>query len=922
VRLHELSKEMDVDSKELLALAKKLGLAVKSHSSNLESGQVGILKRAWPFRELDDEEEILEKVIAGAANEKEVEKKQTEERHKQEAVRAAQGRHEREAAAKAKAEAEAAEAAAEQDADAYVSADDEGEPAPDAGEGVEETEPTVVEESVSSASASAAVLEPEPAPPASAPGAAPAAPTAAGTAPAAESKAAAPAGTSTPGAPGAPAAPVRRGAKILGRIELNKADVVKAEATHAELERVLAPTTPTGRKTKAELEREQELAAQRKKQKQAQQGAKNVKWQAEVEEFAPVSEAQVAKPKFWERGPTRRQQRTKMKRPAAAAKPADARKVSVQLPTSVKELSALLGIRAAEIVSKLLTAKEMTVGLNQPLDEETVLTIAVEFNRDVEIVRETSEESVFLAKEQKKHDATHGPKKEGEPRPPVVVVMGHVDHGKTSLLDAIRKTKVVDTEHGGITQHMRAYQVTSPKGGKITFLDTPGHRAFTEMRSRGANVTDIVVLVVAADDGVMPQTVESVEHARAANPDMPIVVALNKIDKGASNALRVKQQIMGMNLLPEEFGGKVGVVETSATTGKGIDALLDRIELEAEVHDLRAEKKGRAEGIVLESSKEEGKGIVATVLVRKGTLKVRDPFLSGKTWGRVRQLEDDTGAKIEEAPPSMPVRVYGFKGEVPEAGDAFLVVDDEKGGEQVAMERLRAERTGQTVERPKVTLENLFATLGAVKAEEIPLIVKADMQGRLEVLKSELESLKHAEVKVRVLRAAVGGITEEDVMLASTSGAMVFGFGVMPDTKARKLQDQLGVEVRTYFIIYELIDDLKKAMAGLLKPEEKEKVLGHVEVRETFKVSKMGTIAGCFVTDGLIRRNDKVRVIRDGKVVYTTGLESLRRFKDDVREVKEGFECGIKLTNFDDVKKGDTIEVFEIVKHERELTLG
>jgi len=288
----------------------------------------------------------------------------------------------------------------------------------------------------------------------------------------------------------------------------------------------------------------------------------------------------------------------------------------------------------------------------------------------------------------------------------------------------------------------------------------------------------------------------------------------------------------------------------------------------------------------------------------------------------VRMLEDDTGQKIDEAPPSMPVRVYGFKGEVPEAGDTFLAVEDEKGAEQVAMERIHANRAGLTVERPKVTLENLFATLGAVKVEEIPLIIKADMQGRLEVLKSELESLKHAEVKVRVLRAAVGGITEEDVMLASTSGAMVFGFGVVPDTKARRMQDQLGVEVRTYYIIYELIDDLKKAMAGLLKPEEKEKILGHVEVRETFKVSKTGTIAGCFVTDGLIRRNDKVRVLRDGKVVYTTGLESLRRFKDDVREVKEGFECGIKLANFDDVKKGDTIEVFEIVKHERELTLG
>ncbi len=904
MRLHELAKELNVDSKDLLALAKKLGLEVKSHSSNLEAGQTGILKAAWKYRDLADDEEILERVIAEATSQKEAEKKASDERHKQDVVKIVHDRHEREAKAKAEAEAAAA-AEAEEPVEAYVSPDEEGA----APEEVDSAEPEVVE------SEAASGVDGGSAAPQVAGAQTPGEAAAHGTAPPAESK-----GAPAPGA--APATPARRGAKILGRIELNKADVAKSEATHAELERTLTPTTAAGRKTKAELDREQELAAQRKKQKQQQQGSKNVKWQAEVEDFTPVSEAQVAKPKFWERGPTRRQQRTKSKRPLAAVKAPDVRKVAVELPTSVKALSALLGIRAAEIVSKLLTVKELAVGLDQPLDEETVLTIAVEFNREVEVVHERSEETRYLEQEQKKADLTAGPKKEGDPRPPVVVVMGHVDHGKTSLLDAIRKTKVVDTEHGGITQHMRAYQVTSPKGGKITFLDTPGHRAFTEMRSRGANVTDIVVLVVAADDGVMPQTVESVEHARAANAEMPIVIALNKIDKRDANALRAKQQIMALNLLPEEFGGKIGVVETSATTGKGIEALLERIELEAEVHDLRAEKKGRAQGVVLEASKEEGKGVVATVLVRQGTLKVRDPFLCGKTWGKVRMLEDDTGAKIDGAVPSMPVRVFGFKGEVPEAGDDFLAVEDDKGAEQVAMERIRAERSGQTVERPKVTLENLFQTLGAVKAEEIPLVVKADMQGRLEVLKTELESLKHDEVKVRVLRAAVGGITEEDVILAGTSGAMIFGFGVTADAKARKLQEQLGVEVRTYFIIYELIDDLKKAMTGMLKPEEKEKILGHVTVRETFKVSKIGTVAGCFVTDGVVRRSDKVRIVRDGKVIYTTGLDSLRRFKDDVREVKEGFECGMKLVNFDDVKVGDTIEVFEIVKHERELTLG
>jgi translation initiation factor IF-2 len=752
---------------------------------------------------------------------------------------------------------------------------------------------------------------------------------AAGSAPVAEAgPKAQPAESSAPGAAAEPAktAPARRGAKILGRIELNKADVAKSEATHAELERTLGPTPSTvpGRR-RVETAEESAAAAAKRRQKAHNQ---NVKWQADVEDFAPVSEAQVAKPKFWERGPTRRQQRSRPRRTAAAAAAAartqPAQKVTVRLPTSVKELSALLGIRAAEIISRLLTVRSVAVGVHQALDDEMVLTIATEFEREIEILAEQTAETAFQesrSEAQEKSDSAAAGKS-GVPRPPVVTVMGHVDHGKTSLLDSIRKTRVVDSEHGGITQHIRAYQVATAKGGRVTFLDTPGHRAFTEMRRRGADVTDVVVLVVAADDGVMPQTIESLQHARAANPDMPIVVALNKVDKRDANPLRVKQQLMAQDLLPEEFGGKVGVIECSATTGKGIDELIERVALEAEIHDLRSEPSLRGEGVVIEATKEEGKGVVATVLVRQGTLRVRDPFLCGSTWGRVRLMEDDAGTRIQEAPPSSPVRVYGFKGEVPEAGEKFVAVEDEKQAEKVASERDHAVRTGQTVERPKVTLENLFATLGTKEIEEIPVIVKADVQGSIEVLKSEFEELKHAEVKIRLLRAAVGGITEEDVMLAGTSNALIFGFHVTADAKARKLQEQLGVEIRTYFVIYELIDDLKKAMAGLLKPEESERIVGHVAVRETFKVSRLGTIAGCFVTDGLIRRNDKVRVLRDGKVVYSTGLDSLRRFKDDVREVKEGFECGIKLAKFDDVKVGDTIEAYEIVQTERELMLG
>jgi translation initiation factor IF-2 len=910
LRLHELAKSMEAESKELLALAKKLGLPVKSPSSNLEPGEVGILKAAYKYRDLN-EDEILEK-LEQAENQKEAEKKTNEAASKIQAEKLAHERAAREAQAKIDAEEAASaadgtdEEAPPDEGEAVEEGDEvgveEGAPAEEqpAGEGVEETAATAGAPAIDGAT----VVEPME--------------TGAPVARAGPGAGAPPAPAAPAGSP-AVAGPARRGAKILGRIELNKADVAKSEATHAALEKELTPGTAAGRRRGEVVDKEAEAQAQARKRAKA--AAKPVKWQAEVEEFAPVSENQVAKPRFWERGPARRQTRTKLKRAPGAPVLQQTKTVRVQLPTSVKELSPLLGLRAGELISKLLTLKGTAIGISQPLDAETVGLIALEFKREIEIATEETAETKLLQKEKTTAEKTV-PKKEGDPRPPVVVIMGHVDHGKTSLLDYIRKTKVVDTEHGGITQHMRAYQVTTPKGGRITFLDTPGHRAFTEMRSRGANVTDIVVLVVAADDGVMPQTVESVEHARAANPDMPIVVALNKIDKRDANPLRAKQQLMGLNLLPEEFGGKVGVVECSATTGKGIDDLLDRIELEAEVHDLRAEKKGRAQAFVIEATKEEGKGVVATVLVRSGTLRMREAFLCGRTWGRVRMMEDDVGKRVEEAPPSMPVRLYGFKGDVPEAGDALMVVADEKEAEHVAGERTHAVRAGQVVERPKVTLENLFATLGQQKAKEIPVIIKGDVSGSIEVLKRELDELKHVEVNVKVLRAAVGAITEEDIMLASTSNALVFGFHVVPDAKSRRLAEQLNVEVKTYYVIYELLDDLKKSMAGMLKPEESEKILGHVEVRETFKVSKVGTIAGCFVTDGVVKRSDKVRVLRDGKVIYSTGIETLRRFKDDVKEVKEGFECGLKLANFDDVKKGDTLEAFEIVQKERELKLA
>jgi len=428
--------------------------------------------------------------------------------------------------------------------------------------------------------------------------------------------------------------------------------------------------------------------------------------------------------------------------------------------------------------------------------------------------------------------------------------------------------------------------------------------------------------VVAADDGVMPQTEEAFHHARAAGDEMPIVIALNKIDKAESDPLKVKQQLMALDLLPEEFGGQVAVVETSATTGQGIDELLERLALEAEIRELRGDNKKKARAYVLEASKQEGKGVVATVLVRDGTLKVRDPFLCGTTWGRVRMMEDYEGKRIKEAGPSTPVRVYGFKGEIPAAGELFLTVDNEKGAEKVVQERLRALVDGEAEERQTVTLDNLFESLEAGKVHEIKVVLKADVQGSMEVLKRELAGLKHEEVEVKVLRSGVGAITEDDVILASTSEAVIIGFHVTADGKARREADRIGTEIRNYEVIYEILDDLKKAMAGTLKPDESESIVGHAEIRDTFKVSRLGTIAGCYVTDGVIRRTDQVRVVRDGKVIYTSTLDSLKRFKEDAKEVKENFECGLKVVGFDDVKVGDTIEAFEIIYQERELSLS
>jgi translation initiation factor IF-2 len=530
---------------------------------------------------------------------------------------------------------------------------------------------------------------------------------------------------------------------------------------------------------------------------------------------------------------------------------------------------------------------------------------------EVDAMVATAEEIIDFEREESVEEL--GPQR---PRPPVVTVMGHVDHGKTSLLDAIRSTRVAEGEAGGITQHIGASKIESDDGRTVVFVDTPGHEAFTQMRARGAQVTDIVVLVVAADDGVMPQTREAINHARAGN--VPLIVAVNKIDKANANPDRVLQQLAEQEVLVESWGGDVPQVMVSAKTGVGISDLLDMILLVAELKELTASEEGLARGVVLEARKEKGRGIVATVLVQQGTLHVGDYFFCGSTWGRVRALADDTGERVDEAGPSSPVEVMGFE-DVPAAGDILQGTEDEDKASEVASYRSQREKEEGLVSTRKATLENLFESMEESETKELNIVIKADVQGSVEVLRETLQSLGTEKVTINVLHGSVGAITTNDVMLASASNAIIIGFAVRPERTARELADTEQVDVRLYTVIYDLVDDVKKAMVGLLEPIFREEELGHAEVREVFRVPKIGAIAGSHVTDGVITRNAKARLVRDHVVVYEGEVASLRRFKDDASEVRQGFDCGIGLARFQDIKVGDVIEAFEMVEVTPEL---
>jgi len=596
----------------------------------------------------------------------------------------------------------------------------------------------------------------------------------------------------------------------------------------------------------------------------------------------------------------------------AALAPARKAHAQIEPPVSVRNLSEAIGVRANDLIKRMMNSMNQMVSINATLDDESAMMLALEFGVELEIVHERTAEDDML--ESMGPDDT--PDEDLVPRPPVITILGHVDHGKTSLLDKIRKANVVDSESGGITQHIGAYTVEHD-GHTITFVDTPGHEAFTAMRARGANVTDIVVLVVAADDGVMPQTQEAIAHAKAAN--VPIVVALNKIDLPNVNLNKIYGELSQQELAPEEYGGDTPVIKTSALSGLGIPELLEMLQIVAELKtDLRCNPKRPAKGTCLEASISEGRGVVATVLVQDGTLKVGDVMVCGDGFGRVRALFDDKGRAVNEAGPSTPVEVSGLDS-VPTAGEKFAVVDDISHAREIAETRRFRTRGVNLGERTAVTLENLYDTMAQKKLKSLNLILKTDVQGSLEALVKELDKLENNEVPIRILLKGVGGISESDILLADASQAIVIGFRVAPEDRAVTLADEKNIEIRRYDIIYQVTDEIKKAVEGMLVPEIKEVHLGRAVVRQVFKISKVGAVAGCFVTQGTIERAAKARIIREGREIYKGGVEALKRFKDDVKEVREGFECGIKITNFDDLKADDVIEAYRIDEIRRTL---
>ncbi len=594
---------------------------------------------------------------------------------------------------------------------------------------------------------------------------------------------------------------------------------------------------------------------------------------------------------------------------ASFAQPSEpiVREVAVPETITVGDLAHKMSVKAAEVIKTLMKLGTMAT-INQVLDQETAMIVVEEMGHKGKLAKLDDPEAYLV-------EAVEEQAAELQSRPPVVTVMGHVDHGKTSLLDYIRRAKVAAGEAGGITQHIGAYHVETPRG-VVTFLDTPGHEAFTAMRARGAKVTDLVILVVAADDGVMPQTIEAINHSKAAG--VPLVVAINKIDKPEANPEKVKQELLSHGVVPEEYGGDSPFVPVSAKTGKGIDELLERVLLQAEVLELKAPVNALAKGAVIEARLDKGRGPVATLLVQSGTLKRGDVVLTGAVYGRVRAMFDESGRSVQSAGPSIPVEVQGLS-DVPQAGSEMVVIADERKAREIALFRQGKFRDVKLAKQQAAKLENMFEQMGEGEKKTLSIVLKADVQGSQEALVHALTRLSTDEVKVNVVHSGVGGITESDVNLAMASRAVIIGFNTRADATARKLIESAGVEVRYYNIIYEAVEEIKAALSGMLAPEKKEQIIGLVDVRQVFRISKVGAVAGCYVLEGVVKRNAQVRVLRDNVVIHTGEIDSLKRFKDDVREVKAGFECGMSLKNFNDLKEGDQLEAFEVLEVARSL---
>ncbi len=700
-----------------------------------------------------------------------------------------------------------------------------------------------------------------------------------------------------------------QGAKVIGKIDLSKLDEDDARPGKRKRKRKRKAKPAPEAVAKVAVEEGEPEKPRSGKRKRKRKRIRRVD-EEEVEQSLQetLRELEQGVSRIRQRRRRERRERHAQEREREAQQEAqEARKLRVTEYVSTGELAELMGVDVSEVISALFNAG-MIVSINQRLDADTIQFVADEFGYEVEFITDYNELEIEIP-EDRPEDL--------RPRAPIVTVMGHVDHGKTSLLDYIRNTNVVAGEAGGITQHIGAYHVALPDGRHLTFLDTPGHEAFTAMRARGAKVTDIVILVVAADDGVMPQTVEAINHAKAAG--VPIVVAITKIDKPEANPQRVMQQLAENGVLVEQYGGQVQCALVSAKTGEGIDDLLEKVLLEAELHELKANPNRPAVGTIIESRVEKGRGNVATVLVQNGTLRIGDPFVAGVTSGRVRAMFDERGNRVKEAGPSIPVLVLGFD-ELPEVGDQFVVVPDEKEARAIAQKRQQIRREQMLRKQRRISLDEIsqrMAQGGSLK--ELNLIIKGDVAGSVEALTDALLKLSTDEVAVNIIHGGVGAITESDVMLASASDAIIIGFQVRPSSSARQLAEREHVDIRLYSVIYQAIEEVRDALEGLLSPEKTEQVVGVAEVRETFKIPKVGTVAGCRVVEGRIRRGDRVRVIRDGVVIYEGTISSLRRFKDDVREVQSGYECGVGIENFNDIKVGDQIEAFEVVEQRRKL---